>query len=238
VDHAVALVQSYLQLNGYFTVVEYPILEERRGDAREITDIDILAFRFPGAGKIVTSLRGRHAEGPVVVDPDPELGCPRSEADMLIGEVKLGHAELNRGARDPAVLCAVLSRFGCCDQRGAALVAEQLIRHGHARTHAGHAVRLVAFGSVVTPESGGAVKTISLGHVVRYLQKYIHENWDVLRRAQIRDAALGQLVAVEKALRYAADGLLELPSDTAKSSSRAAGSPVAPPAHGGAPCGA
>lgn len=225
-DHAVALVQSYLQLNGYFTVVEYPILEERRHDSRELTDIDVLAFRFPGAGKIVTSLRGRHADGLIVADPDPELGCSRSEADMLIGEVKLGHAELNRGARDPVVLCAALSRFGCCEPRAATHVAEELLRHGHARTHAGHTVRLVAFGSVVTPEHGRTFKTISLGHVVRFLQSYIHENWDVLRHAQIRDAALGQLVAVEKALRHSAE-------PSAEDSALIRGSPLATPGNGG-----
>ena len=26
-DHAVALVEAYLQINGYFTVAEYPVIE-------------------------------------------------------------------------------------------------------------------------------------------------------------------------------------------------------------------
>ncbi len=26
-DHAVALVQAYLQINGYFTIAEYPVIE-------------------------------------------------------------------------------------------------------------------------------------------------------------------------------------------------------------------
>ena len=30
-DSAVALVQTYLRINGYFTVSEYPIVELRRG---------------------------------------------------------------------------------------------------------------------------------------------------------------------------------------------------------------
>jgi hypothetical protein len=200
-EHAVALVQSYLQVNGYFTVVEYPVLEERNGSTHELTDLDILAFRFPGAGKIVHTLRGRHASGIVVADPDPELGCPRSEADMLIVEVKEGHAELNRGARNPAVLCTALSRFGCCNTDEATLLAEELLRHGAATTHARHRVRLVAFGSIIGEPGSMPFKTISLGHVVRFLQDYMRESWDVLGHAQIRDPALGQLVAVEKALR-------------------------------------
>ena len=47
-DHAVALVQAYLQLNGYFTSAESPIFTGAgRKGARTITDIDVLAFRFP-----------------------------------------------------------------------------------------------------------------------------------------------------------------------------------------------
>ena len=50
-DTAVALVQAYLNVNGYFTVVEYPVLEAYRGGhARSVTDLDVLAFRFPHAG--------------------------------------------------------------------------------------------------------------------------------------------------------------------------------------------
>ena len=49
-DTTVALVQSYLHVNGYFTVVEYPVLETRRGGPpRTLTDLDVLAFRFPRA---------------------------------------------------------------------------------------------------------------------------------------------------------------------------------------------
>jgi len=41
------MVQAYLNVNGYFTVVEYPVMEaylER--PARTATDLDLLAFRF------------------------------------------------------------------------------------------------------------------------------------------------------------------------------------------------
>ena len=50
-DTAVALVQAYLNANGYFTVVEYPVVEALRNQpARSVTDLDVLAFRFAGAG--------------------------------------------------------------------------------------------------------------------------------------------------------------------------------------------
>lgn len=50
-DTTVALVQAYLNVNGYFIVVEYPLLEADRGcQARTVTDLDVVAFRFPHAG--------------------------------------------------------------------------------------------------------------------------------------------------------------------------------------------
>ena len=58
-DHAVSLVQAYLQLNGYFTSAEYPIIASAgRSGVRTITDIDVLAFRFP-SGSPVPEPRGR-----------------------------------------------------------------------------------------------------------------------------------------------------------------------------------
>jgi hypothetical protein len=60
VDTSVALVQAYLHINGYFTVAEYPVLEAHRSDhARTVTDLDILAFRFTGAGHdVVRGIEG------------------------------------------------------------------------------------------------------------------------------------------------------------------------------------
>ena len=49
-DNAVALVQAYVRVNGYFTVAEYPVIEAARdGHYRAVTDLDILAFRFPNS---------------------------------------------------------------------------------------------------------------------------------------------------------------------------------------------
>jgi hypothetical protein len=49
VDNAVALVRAYLQLNGYFTITEYPIVR-RLGDGtlRTLTEVDVAAFHLPG----------------------------------------------------------------------------------------------------------------------------------------------------------------------------------------------
>jgi uncharacterized membrane protein YedE/YeeE len=59
-DTAVALVEAYLNVNGYFTVAEYPVLEaSRHGGVRAATDLDVLAFRFPGAGIPCEASKGR-----------------------------------------------------------------------------------------------------------------------------------------------------------------------------------
>jgi hypothetical protein len=203
-DHAVALVESYLRVNGYFTVTEYPVIEACRcGAYRTATDLDVLAFRFPGAGCLVpcnSSEQEKHHELQIFA-PDPHLGAPGDEADMLIGEVKEGRAELNEAARDPAVLRAVLTRFGCCRPEHVQAVVQSLLEKGHARTHCGHTVRMVAFGSL-PPQLGSTKYTvISLRHVQDFLEAYLRDHWDLLCHAQFKDLAFGFEVLLEKARR-------------------------------------
>lgn len=203
-DPAVGLVEAYLRVNGYFTVTEYPVVEATRHEGyRTATDLDVLAFRFPGAGRLVP-LQAGWAVGNAFVEtfaPDPELGGTGNEADMLIGEVKEGHAELNEAATDPAVLRVVLTRFGCCEPRDAPEVVRQLLHAGQAQTHCRHKVRLVAFGSVVDASSGKKFHAVSLGHVRQFLLEYFSQHWDVLRHGQFKDPAFGFLLMLEKARR-------------------------------------
>ena len=37
-DHAVALVEAYLQINGYFTVAEYPVIESSTHAGHRVPD--------------------------------------------------------------------------------------------------------------------------------------------------------------------------------------------------------
>ena len=197
-DNAVAIVQAYLRLNGYFTVTEFPIVEAmREGGHRTATDIDVLAFRFPGAGRLVPRAGGNPRRDRLIGSPDPALGMAQDEADMLIGEVKEGRAELNRGARDPAVLRAVLTRFGCCGPDAAEALVQSLIRKGRGRTRQGHQIRLVAFGaSVEGPTSG--FHAVKLADVITFASSFLQENWDILRVAEFKDPALGFLATVIK----------------------------------------
>ncbi|HID81516.1 MAG TPA: hypothetical protein EYH06_10620 [Chromatiales bacterium] len=193
-DHAVALVQAYLQINGYFTVAEYPIIESTgKHHFKTATDLDILAFRFPGAGRIVTGKKGAQT----VFLPDPLLGVSGDKADMLIGEIKEGKAELNRNARNPNVLRTVLARFGCCSIEHVDSVVEQLIRKGKTTTHNDHHIRLMAFGSVAT--GNHSYSTITTGHIVQFIERYLDEHWEVLRTTQFKHPALGLFMVLKKA---------------------------------------
>ena len=198
-DTAVALVQAYLHVNGYFTVAEYPVLEAYRGDqARTVTDIDILAFRFAAAGHDVIHGRRRQPLGGRASPPDTVLACPLDRPDMIVGEVKEGSARFNAAMRDPVVLEVALRRFGCTSPERVREVTQQLLSRGHVITPEGHSVRMVAFGDVRDGEAPGVWTTVPMRHVVQFLQEHLRQHWEVLRHAQLRGPAFGVLALIEK----------------------------------------
>jgi hypothetical protein len=198
VDTSVALVQAYLRVNGYFTVTEYPVIATRgKSEYRTATDLDVLAFRFPGAGRLVPGKHpGRDEEHFSV---DDALQTSTAHADMLIGEVKEGRAQLNDAASDPAVLRAVLAGFGCCSRRDAPGIAVALIRDGQVLLPTGHRIRMAIFASIVAGAERPLQLVISLGHIVEFLRRYIDDHWDVLRHSDTKDPALGFLMTLAKA---------------------------------------
>ncbi|HUR80896.1 MAG TPA: hypothetical protein VM733_09025 [Thermoanaerobaculia bacterium] len=59
-DNAVALVRAYLQLNGSFTIAEYPVVRKTGdGSFRTLTEVDVAAFHLP--------------HGEADFEPDPAL---------------------------------------------------------------------------------------------------------------------------------------------------------------------
>ena len=199
-DNAVALVQAYLRLNGYFTVAEYPVALALGGGAhRMLTDLGILAFRF--ARPTHREERRGHTVDTEVGDPDPALGSSPEQPDMIVGEVKEGRGRLNAPARDPAVLREALVRFGCCHADEAPTLVRDLIDRGSATTVAGHRIRMVVFGSHQTPGEDNTYTFVSLGHVVGYLRGFLRRHWEVLRHVQTKDEVLGFLQTLEKAGR-------------------------------------
>lgn len=196
-DTAVALVKSYLQANGFFTVTEYPILEMIEGtDTRTVTDIDVLALRFPGAG----GAESKSTTGGLRIHPDPLLGLNESHIEVIIGEVKEGAAVLNKSARNPEVLHAVLRRFGRMDADVANALVGELISSGTGSHPAGMRVRLVVFASKPPPQPV-TYEWISLGRAATWLQEQVRENWDRVKTIQAKDSALGMLILLEKVTR-------------------------------------
>ena len=199
-DTSVALVQAYLRVNGYFTVTEYPVIAVRDdGQYRTATDLDLLAFRFPNAGRLVPGRSAGRDEDHFSVDD--ALMASSERADMLIGEVKEGRAELNEAARDPAVLRAALAGFGCCSREEAPRLADALIRDGHALLPSGHQIRTAIFASIPRGPAQSRHLVISLAHIIRFLRGYIDEHWEVLRHADSKDPAFGFLMTMAKAER-------------------------------------
>lgn len=198
-DHAVALVQAYLQLNGYFTSAEYPIIAGAgRNGFRTITDIDILAFRFP-TGEPMRSGGRKGPKGLDVTGIDPGLGVPPDTIDMIIGEVKEGRVGINTGIRDPEVLRTVINRFGQVGDSGA--FVDHLLTSGNAQIAPNYSVRLIAFGSFPPGAPVPPCRIISLGHVLTFLQAYVRKHWAMLRHLQFKDPAFGFLMTLEKAKR-------------------------------------
>jgi hypothetical protein len=199
-DHAVALVQAYLQLNGYFTSAEYPIIASAgRNGFRTITDIDVLAFRFP-SGLPIANPQGRVPHGLDTSEIDPGLGVKPEAVDMIIGEVKEGRVSVNDGARDPEVLRAVISRLGNTPQEEEDVIRD-LLRSGVARLPNGFTVRFIAFGAFPPGAPVPPCRIISLGHVLNFLQAYVRKHWGMLRHLQFKDPAFGFLMTLEKARR-------------------------------------
>lgn len=198
-DHAVALVQAYLQLNGYFTSAEYPIIASAgRSGFRTITDIDILAFRFP-TGQPMKRKGGTTPKGLDVSGLDDGLAVPVDAIDMIIGEVKEGRVNINTGIRDPEVLRTVINRFGQVGDTQQ--VVEHLLRQGSAEIPPSYSVRLIAFGSFPPGAQVPPCRIISLGHVLQFLQSYVRKHWHMLRHLQFKDPAFGFLMTLEKARR-------------------------------------
>jgi hypothetical protein len=202
-DHAVALVQAYLQLNGYFTSAEYPIIAAAgRNGFRTLTDIDVLAFRFPTRLPSPEPERSqeRTPRGLDMSDIDPGLGVPPDSIDMVIGEVKEGRVGINSGARDPEILKTVIGRLGDSNIDSDNVVAD-LLTHGAATLPSGFVIRLIAFGSFPPGAPVPPCRIISLGHVLEFLQKYVRKHWNMLRHLQFKDHAFGFLMTMEKARR-------------------------------------
>jgi hypothetical protein len=197
-ENSVALVRTYLQLNGYFTVTEYPVVETRHdGHYKCVTDLDVLAFRFPSARGTAVGKTQRRRKAPLIVDD--HLGVDLSSMDMIIGEVKEGKGRFNKNIRDKEVLACVLERFGCVDRSEIRRLVGRLARHGVATTEDGRRVRLVVFASSRDRDLPETITVIELAHVLTYIESHIDRYWQMISNSQSKDPAFSFLVTLRKA---------------------------------------
>lgn len=196
----VALVQAYLHLNGYFTAVDFPVIRgSGPGQFREVTDVDVLAVRFPGAASVVPQ-GDPGPEDDLRFHTDDRLDLPTDAMDVLIGEVKEGKARLNDALRTPEVLRTVLLRVGCCPLERIDEVAEALRTRGVAHLPPAQVripcrIRLVAFGG--GGEASGYT-VVHLAHAASFVRDYLTRYHHVLHPADIGDPVLGLLHLLEK----------------------------------------
>lgn len=199
---AVSLVRTYLQLNGYFTSTEVPVIKKGQdGLFFEVTDIDILALRFPAASHIVA--QGR--PGPIDdlhFPPDPELDIPTDAMDLIIGEVKAGRPRLNPHMRSEDTLYRALVRFGFCPPHHLDQAVEELRDRGETWVRDGGVaipsrVRIAAFGDG-EEHMGDGFSVIPLKRVADFVRDHLKRHRDVLHPIRLTDPTLGLLHLLEK----------------------------------------
>jgi len=198
----VALVQSYLNLNGYFTVTEFPVVREQTGGGyAEITDLDVLAVRFPEARHVVP--RGRPGpEDDLRLAVDPALALTPDAVDVIIGEVKEGKARLNDAMRRSDVLHAALCRVGCVPASRMDPVIRELQARGETRVAAATGasasrIRVLAFGDGSGGERNG-YRVIPLEDVAAFVNDFLERYHEVLQPVDLSDQVLGLLHLLRK----------------------------------------
>lgn len=215
-DPAVGLVQAYLRVNGFFTVTEYPVVKRTRQGARVLTDLDVLAIRFPSGGRWVQQQSGEWG----TFETDPALPESSEHLVMILGEVKEGKAVFNRNAFDPDVLEAVLRRYGCCHD-GIRETALALSRKGCLTTPMEHGsnceIHTMLFGGTDSPKHS-KTHYVSLRHVSEFLASTVWRNADLFVAAQPKDDVLDLIsVLVKTGARIGlSDGLTVRPKPSAR----------------------
>lgn len=192
VDIAVDLVEAYLRMNGFFTVSELEIQREvSPGVFQTLTDVDILAVRFPGPLYVADS--HGHGPSPNLLVEDPVLRLEDDTVDIILGEVKQGEATFNPALTDHHTLHSVLQRvqwlFESDIHDMARELEEKLTCHVAARGVGRVRVRLVAFGRA--PESN--LNVITLSHILRSLVEQFEQFEAALKPAQFKNPAAAMI---------------------------------------------
>lgn len=197
----VDLVQAYLHLNGYFTITELPVIRHTRQGYEEVTDLDILAVRFPWSHFTVPGGRPGPEDDLSLVLDHALVAEGETEVDVIIGEVKEGKARINDALRLPDALFTAVRRVGCVREGELGSVVDDLRQHGRAEARGGKGMRylfrIVAFGEGKS-ERRSHYEVISLAHVAAFVESYLDRYHAVLNPADLPETALGILHLLRK----------------------------------------
>lgn len=197
----VDLVQAYLHLNGYFTITELPVIRKNRQGYEEVTDLDILAVRFPWAAFTIPG--GKPGpEDDMSLALDYELVPRNGLVDVLIIEVKEGKARVNDSLRTRDALLTALRRVGCAPDDALVAAVDDLRQHGHVRIQppgGGMQVqfRILAFGEG-KPGPRNGYHVVPLRHVARFVEGYLDRYHQALMPSDLPEPALGILHLLRK----------------------------------------
>ncbi|MEX1207297.1 MAG: hypothetical protein WEE36_01635, partial [Acidimicrobiia bacterium] len=191
-DIAVNLVETYLRLNGYLTLSEFEVQARRVDGAFEsITDIDIMALRFPGM--IYAGDPHDEPDTRLLLLDDPELRLEPEQIDVVIGEVKQSEADFNPGIRDHKVLHQMLRRIEWLFAGELTSIVDELASSNlcvaPARGGGEIRVRLVAFGRAPRCD----LHTMTHAHMVQTLMRFFSGTDLAFRPVQFRDPAPAML---------------------------------------------
>lgn len=193
-DISVNLVESYLRLAGYLTLSEFEVQGRRPdGSYETITDVDIVAVRFPGDVYL-----GDPHEGTLLLIEDPELRLQEDCVDVIVGEVKEGEATINTGLLDHRTLHSVLQRIDWVYDEEIDAVADGLQADGlHSSPARGGGTvrtRIVAFGQAQET----SLNIMTHTHIVTTLLHFFDKFGEAMRPLHFKEPATGLLRLLSK----------------------------------------
>jgi hypothetical protein len=194
-DTPVGLVKAYLECCGYFVLAELPVRAADRTGYHDVTDLDVIAVRFPHPPQDLHVRSVRPLA--LLLGADPALGTFEEGVDVIIGEVKEGRARLNPALQRAETLGFALRRLGCCPEDQVEAEARRLVQDGHRHEHMGGGMachlRLIAFAGYGSAAERG-VHTVSLRHCSEFIRQRLREGRDVLGDVQFKDPVLSWFV--------------------------------------------
>ena len=197
---SVGLVRVYLELSGYFVISELPIREVRKGVARDITDLDIVAVRFPHRHR--SGSRAPMAPLDLYLGLDPSLGATDEGVDVIVGEVKEGRARVNPGLRRVETISFALRRIGCCPEDQVALVARRILQDGEARLAMAPGVpcrvRLATFGGYGPGTAQAGILNVTLQQCTAVVEARMKAASDLVGGLHFEDPVLGLFALRQK----------------------------------------